>query len=700
MSSVPAPQPVSALHAVWSLRPDLDVVEVDASDGSPAVLVHDPVAETFDRVEWPESDLIRLLRHPITVPQLRDAFMRRNPMQPTMADLAAYLVEIGQRGWLRDSRFWPGKKNDRPGAGLIGLFGRLLFVQIPLVRPEHFLQATRWVAALVINPFSIGLFILCGLAGAYLTLPRWEDFWRDSLGSVALARLPGFIAALALVKLAHELAHAYVATRNGARVKSMGMALFFFMPLPFTDVTDAWRLPWKARLRVAAAGMLAELSLAGVALLLWALSPPGAMAMLLARLASLAILSTLLTNLNPGPRFDGYYMLVCLLRIENLRARGGAALRRLVHKSLFGISVPDPEERLRRGQKTGMLVYAVYAIGYRFSLGIGLALLAYYMFPKVLGLPIAAMELWLFFGQPVVAEVILLWRGREKMRFTVGLLLFLAVLGGLAIWVFGEWPRRLHFPAVTRAAREEAVRSRREGTLTQVSARRGDAVETGQVLAVLASPLDDPMLRSAEWALREAEIREEQSWAGSAARQESSSRAAERKSREVQLDALRQRNDLLTVIAPAPGELLVWDESVEPGLPVGRGRLLGWIAGGRVDILSCYPDIETASRIEPGAEVKFFPDTGDGFIRGRVVRIDSSRPEVLEDEALALQLGAVLRNGTYVLGRPYAKVTVALEEGAGRTGQTGRVWLWSKPESLADRAYLWLRGLAVRESSF
>lgn len=353
----------------WSLRPDLRLVEAEPGERGPSLLVHDPVPDTYDRVDWPESDLLRLLQRPATIGEVVQGFTAINPIAPTRAEVVAYMADLGQRGWLRGPAFWPERYREPPKRSLFAALSGLMFVQVPLFRPERFLTQTAGVVRTIFNPVVRAALVLIGLAGLYLALNRWEDYWLDSLGGLDARSLPAFLFAVIAVKAAHELGHAYQATLSGARVPVMGVALFFLMPLPFTDVTDAWRLPWSGRLRVATAGLRSELALAAVALFLWALSPPGAAASTLARLSSVAFLSTLLTNINPGPRFDGYFILSCLLRIENLRARGAALLWNAVGRHLFGLSARP----VRVGRRGAVLVYAVYAFAYRLSLGPGLS---------------------------------------------------------------------------------------------------------------------------------------------------------------------------------------------------------------------------------------------------------------------------------------------------------------------------------------
>ncbi len=682
-----------------TLRPDLEIVAAEPEEGRPAILVHDPVSGTFDRVEWPESDVIELLRAPIRPADACAAFARRCTLRPTPRDMGAYLAELEKRGWLRAPPSPDRRFRARRAGGALTWLSELLFVRVPLLRPEPFLRATAGAVRALAGPPTRLLLLLCGVAGLYLALPRWEGYWSDCAASLRPDGVPAIFAALVMVKLIHEFAHAYAATLAGARVSGMGVAFIFCLPLPYTDVTDAWRLPWSGRLRVAAAGMLAETALAGAALLLWALSPPGEAAVTLARLSSVAVASTLLTNLNPGPRFDGYYMLCCLLRMENLRSRGMDELRRLIWKAFFGMEPPALFARPARARRAGAILYALYAVFYRASLGVGLALMTYSLLPRAIALPVAAGELWLFIVGPVAAETVRLARNWRGMRMTAGSIILCAALCGACVWFFGAWPRRAHFPGVVRALTEREVRARRSGTVAAVAARRGGRVEAGDVLARLEDPAEGSVLRHAEWALREAELSEEQAWRDDGARLETQALGAELRRRRADLDALRKRGDYLDVSAPASGVTFDWDETLVPGTPVGQGVTMGRIADGPALLLSCYPDMETAGKLEIGMAVRFFPDSGEGFVGGRIVGMERSRPEILEDAELARALGAVESGGTFLLPGPYAKVSAELDSPLPRSGQTGRVWVWTRPESLAGGTLDWLRALAVRESA-
>lgn len=287
------------------------------------------------------------------------------------------------------------------------------------------------------------------------------------------------------------------------------------------------------------------------------------------------------------------------------------------------------------------------------------------------------------------------------MRPTFVMLVLLAALAAAGVWFVGAWPRRAAFPAVVKSGVEEAVRTRRAGVIGEIHAERGAAVRAGETLLVLGSPWDEPRLREAEWSLREAETLAEQAWRGDAARRELAWREAEAARRRVEADAVRSRTGDLVAASPVDGVLATWDETLAPGVWLPSGRLLGRVTRGDADAVSCYAEAGAAAKIPPGAEAWFFPDDGGACILGTVERVGESRIEILEDSELAQALGATRGpDGAAVLSRPYVKFMVKLRHGAVRSGQTGRVWLWTAPESRLDSAALWLKSLAIRESSF
>jgi hypothetical protein len=91
--------------------------------------------------------------------------------------------------------------------------------------------------------------------------------------------------------------------------------------------------------------MIAELFLAAIAALIWANIGDGPMRTLAFNVIFVASISTLLFNLNPLLRFDGYYILSDLLEIPNLQARSTKQVGHWVDRYAFGLKKIDRRHR-------------------------------------------------------------------------------------------------------------------------------------------------------------------------------------------------------------------------------------------------------------------------------------------------------------------------------------------------------------------
>ncbi|PMP83178.1 MAG: cyclic nucleotide-binding protein [Roseiflexus castenholzii] len=124
----------------------------------------------------------------------------------------------------------------------------------------------------------------------------------------------------------HESAHALAVKHFGRTLTRGGVMLYYGLPAAFVDTSDIWRSPRRARVMVSAVGPAADLlvgSLAAIAAYLLPDTPVGAIAY---KLAFTSFVSSVF-NLNPLLELDGYYILVDLLRMPDLRRSALAYVR-------------------------------------------------------------------------------------------------------------------------------------------------------------------------------------------------------------------------------------------------------------------------------------------------------------------------------------------------------------------------------------
>ncbi len=364
-----------------------------------------------------------------------------------------------------------------------------LFFRIPLIRPQRFLDVAfpyiRWMGSRA----ALRIIVLLTLAGIYLTGRQFDVFVRTFAdfanwqGAVLLA------GTLVLLKTAHEFGHAFVATRYRCQVPVMGVAFMVLFPMLYSDVSDAWRLKNRRhRLMIDGAGMMVEMALGGLALFLWALVPDGPFRTMCFFVATTGWIMSVAVNLSPFMRFDGYHILADGLGIHNLQTRGFAIGRWQLRKFLFGLPDAPPEQfspRLHR-------ILVAYAWGtwiYRFFLFLGIALLVYFMFFKLLGIFLFVVEIVWFLGLPIFRELREWWVRRKEIRAQRRAFVTFSLAGCLLALLFLPLGQSVNVPAVLMAAKEARFYAPVVSQVDMVQVRPGQQVRAGEILVQLSSPL-------------------------------------------------------------------------------------------------------------------------------------------------------------------------------------------------------------------
>lgn len=122
----------------------------------------------------------------------------------------------------------------------------------------------------------------------------------------------------------HEFGHATAAHYFGARHGGIGGGFYLFMPVYFADVTDIWKLPKSQRIIVNLAGMYFELIYC-IFLITIGFLFQNYLIIILASIYSVSILH----NLNPFARSDGYWVLSDAIEKPNLMHHGSQKVRQL-----------------------------------------------------------------------------------------------------------------------------------------------------------------------------------------------------------------------------------------------------------------------------------------------------------------------------------------------------------------------------------
>jgi len=700
------PMPLPALREELKLFPG-----PREEDGSPTWTLYDPARHSFFRIGWAEFEMLSrwqagdadtlLERVNVETPLTVDA---SHLSQLLLFLSASELLQVaGEAGCARlDEK----ARRARKGLGR-WLLHNYLYFRIPLVRPDRFLSATLpYVSFFFRREFFLATFA-AGLTGLFLVARQWDEFRATFLHFFSLSGLFFYGLALLAAKVGHELGHAYTARRYGVRVPTMGIAFLVLWPLLYTDTTDAWKLPsYRQRRAIVLAGMAVEVMLSCYATLLWSFLPDGAARSAAFLLGTATWVTSLLFNLNPFMRFDGYYMLSDTVRISNLQPRAFALARWWLRRALFGLDVPPPEE-FPAARRRWLIAYAFSTWLYRLVLYAGIALLVYMLFFKALGIFLFMVEIGWFIVRPVWQEVRAWWEMHESMEWNehtrVTLLVSLA-LSGMLIF---PWRNTIDAPAVLKAAAHAAIYPRVPGRIAEVRVHNGDTVRAGDVMFVLTSPELAWQLRRAKLQLDSVELRLRRRGADpdmlsrSLVLQEQYAKAL------VVYRGALSRHVKLTVRAPMDGMVTDMADGLLPGRWLNiRKRLALLIAPGGATIEAYLPEGAIAG-IRSGAAAHFYADRAmmpplEGMLEG----MDRTDTQILEEPYLASVYGGALpvtrdtRHRLIVHGGFYRMRIRPVLRHAPPSVVRGEVRITGEAESMLGRLWRAIVSVLIRESGF
>ena len=221
--------------------------------------------------------------------------------------------EINRRTWRFRLSLPAQKMMNQP----IGYKGLDKYITL-LYKYGGFIFFTRPVQVLLV------LISVLGLAAFSQVIrdPNYEFLGSNPLRSIALI----WVASL-LPIIIHELGHALTVKHFGREVPQGGVMLFFGFPAAFVETTDIWLEPKRARLAVTWNGPYTGLIIGGLAAMFIFLYPSASINNFLFKMLVVAY-TTVLFNINPLLKYDGYYLLSDWLEIPSLRERSSAFLRR------------------------------------------------------------------------------------------------------------------------------------------------------------------------------------------------------------------------------------------------------------------------------------------------------------------------------------------------------------------------------------
>lgn len=704
MSATPAPQATSTPAAPegaalaqrlgpvrLGLRSDLEVTR-HLFRGEPAYVIRDPVTFRTHRLDAADYQILCHIQPGSTLAQTFRGLVAAGRLgeadEPRFYQFMLSLHRLGFAALpISDEKLLYQRHQARQAAARRARWMSVLFLRIPLVNPDAFLNRTlRFVQPLFSRGF-LPFYVLLMLAAGYVAWRRWDDLFAPLEGMLASQNLPLLWLSLVVLKAFHEMGHAYACKRFGGNVPEMGAYLIMFTPCAYVDATASWSFTRKReRVFVCLAGMYVESILAALALLYWSFTEPSLLHDAAYNVIFFAGVITVLFNINPLMRYDGYYICADLLEIPNLRARASQCALDLARRLTLGIHTGGGD--MTRRLKLILATYGISAAVYRLLMLAAIAALVAGKLPFV-GLALAAAYLLFTAWSYVRRTTSYLWYADETrpVRVRAVALSILLLLVAPAVLLLVPAPDSVVASAVVACADERVVHSAQAGFVVDAPIRPGHSVGPGDTLIRLNNDALEEASLEAESAVEACRLRQD------AFRDREPARVREERQREAALsrDWQRRRAESaeLDIRSGAEGVVLTTLGPTDIGRYVQRGQPVALVGGGAWRVRTVLDEAQlTDAAPRAGDLIEFRPSgASEAPLRGRVASIAPSGSRAIKLASLTADAGGdiAVQGETHQARQPYFELTIDLDAppaAALHYGQSGRIRFDAPPQPI------------------
>ena len=673
------------------LRPDL--IQKMVWMGSERVWVFkDPLSRAFSYFNDQEREILVLADGKRTVAQIALECNRRFAPQFLSVDsIIRFLADARRKGLLLvDGCGVPNAMNrsdtHRPW------WKNPLAIRVPGVNPDRVLNSISHHLGFILSPIAFLLAVFLILVALVVVVVNFGNLSIHLAGAAAGMQagtgLLILVGVLSITKVMHELAHAIACIRFGGECREIGLMFLVGVPCLYCDVSDAWMLPrrWQ-RILISAAGMLAELTLASVATLIWAFTLDGPIRDICVTVMLVCSVTTILFNGNPLLRYDGYYMLSDLTGIPNLSAEAKGILREWFQCFLWSKpTIMDSGFSIRNVLLAG---YGILSGTYRIVI-FALIMLIFYQYAELheMGDLVGVLVLLAMgcFFLSVVRTVMMPPKSHAGYRhYSIRRpVVFMCLLtAGVILVGLVPLPRTTTAHMMIQPADAKTVFVTNGGRLVK-SVDNGSVVEAGQMIATLVNESVELELAQARGHVDLLEVQ----LSGLKRRRLANREAGlqipviERSLKEARKE--KQLRELLAgqlvLNAPRDGKVFATDKRMKPvederepeywfGTPLDDGNVGAWFEEGTAVCLVGDPIVREAVLFVPQQDVELIrqgqrvhlllDDHAEGEVRGRVLEISVSPTK---DIPPALQRNGMLEaSGAMFDTKPFYEVRVLVE---------------------------------------
>jgi len=452
-----------------------------------------------------------------------------------------------------------------------------LAVRIPLVDPDRFLARTAFLVRPLFSWVGALLWLAIVTTGLVLAGQNWSALTENGIDrALAPQNLVLLWFTYPLVKVIHELGHAYAAKIFGAEVHEIGIMFLVFVPVPYVDASATSSFADKRqRMVVGAIGIAVEIALAAIAVVIWVHAAPGPVHAVAYNVILIGGVSTVLFNGNPLLRFDGYYVLADAIELPNLGQRANRYLGFLVQRYAFGsrdASFPQTDGRA----KAWFVFYGTTSFIYRILISIAIIISLgsrFFFVGLLLAIWAAATQVMVPLGKAVsfLGSSPRLQRNRRR-AIIVSAVAFSAVV--LLLFVV-PFPLYTVAEGITWPSDRSQVRANTDGFIDRLLVPNETPVAAGQPIVETFDPFLSAKVKVLEAQLRG--LRRQYVALRVSDPAEAAVIQEEIKGIASNLERARERDRELTIVSPRAGAFIAPVEQHMPGRFVKKGELIGYV---------------------------------------------------------------------------------------------------------------------------
>ncbi|MBQ7028775.1 MAG: hemolysin D, partial [Thermoguttaceae bacterium] len=466
-------------------------------------IVKDPIGLKYYRFQDEEYFILEQLDGTKSLDAIKEAFEARFPPQKiTLEEIQSFVGQLHQCSLIVVGVPDQGhellkRRKKRRRKEVMAQCSNILAIRFKGVDPNRFfdrlLPWVRWC----FHPATLCLCLVM-MAAALLLVGIEFDHFRSKLPEFQQFFGPENLILLSitlgLTKVLHEFGHGLSCKYWGGECHELGVMILVLTPCLYCNVSDSWMIPskWK-RAGIVIAGVFVECTLASICTFIWWFTNENLLHYLCLNVMFISSLSTIVFNMNPLLRYDGYYLLSDLLEIPNMRQKATKIMTQKASSWFLGMEQQEDPFLPKRNQGWFAL-YTIGAVSYRWVVTASILFFVYHFFDayglKVIAQIIAAMSLYGLLIAPLWKIAKFFWvPGRiyrvKKTRFYLSLSAVLALIAGFCLIPF---PYSIYAPAVIELRSNDAstanvLAPKSGGVLAEIATKaNGELIESGDLV--------------------------------------------------------------------------------------------------------------------------------------------------------------------------------------------------------------------------